>query len=199
MSAFDAVVPDDLLARARSRDRAAQEQIYRLFERGAFSLARRMTGCPDTALDIMQDSFMKAFDRIPQFRGEAPFGRWLRAIVATEALMHLRSGRRFMELFAPEAVEDLEPAVEDLSNADLEKALGLLPEMPRAVLWLYHVEGYTHPEIAEMCGKTVSFSKSQLSRAHQRLRSLLDPRSSSSQNVTQFRSQSGPATRSVSP
>ena len=45
--------------------------------------------------------------------------------------------------------------------------------MPRAIMWLYHVEGYTHPEIAEMCGKSTSFSKSQLSRAHQKLRSLL--------------------------
>ena len=65
------------------------------------------------------------------------------------------------------------PGVEDLCQLDLEKALSLLPQMPRAVLWLYHVEGYSHAEIAALCGKTVSFSKSQLSRAHARLRTLL--------------------------
>jgi RNA polymerase sigma-70 factor (ECF subfamily) len=174
VSAFDAAIPDDVLLRARQRERAALELIYRQFERAAYTLARRMTGCPDAARDVMQDSFLRAFDRLPQFRGEAPFGRWLRAIVASEALMHLRAGRRLLELFAPESVEAEEPAVEDISHADLEHALGLLPGLPRAVLWLYHVEGYTHPEIAGMCGKTVSFSKSQLSRAHQKLRQLLD-------------------------
>ncbi|MGQ0619281.1 MAG: RNA polymerase sigma factor [Panacagrimonas sp.] len=174
MSAFDAAISDDLLHRARQRERGALELIYRQFERAAFTLARRMTGSPDAASDVMQNSFLRAFERLPQFRGEAPFGRWLRAIVASEALMHLRSGRRFLELFEPEAIESGEPSVEDVSHADLERALGLLPAMPRAVLWLYHVEGYTHPEIAAMSGKTVSFSKSQLSRAHQRLRVLLD-------------------------
>lgn len=174
MSAFDADIPDELLSRARLRDRGALESIYRSFERAAFTLARRMTGNPDAAQDVMQDSFLRAFDRLPQFRGEAPFGRWLRAIVASEALMHLRSGRRFLELFEPDSIEAAAPTVEDLSHADLERALGMLPGVPRAVLWLYHVEGYTHPEIAEMCGKTVSFSKSQLSRAHQRLRLLLE-------------------------
>ena len=201
MSAFDAVLADDLLARARVQDRSAQESIYRLYERGAYTLARRMTGCPDTAYDITQDSFLKAFDRLPQFRGEAPFGRWLRAIVASEALMHLRSGRRFLELFEMDTIEDQQPSVEDVSNADLEKALNLLPEMPRAVLWLYHVEGYTHPEIADLCGKTVSFSKSQLARAHQKLRGLLDPGGSPSGNgnVTHLPARPASVPRSASP
>ena len=199
MSAFDAALTDDLLARARARDRSAQESIYRLYQRGAYTLARRMTGCPDAAYDILQDSFLKAFDRLPQFRGDAPFGRWLRAIVASEALMHLRSGRRFMELFEPDAVEDREPAVEDATNADLEKALGLLPQMPRAVLWLYHVECYTHPEIADLCGKTVSFSKSQLARAHQKLRGLRDPDAPASEVVTHLPARPDTVTRSVSP
>lgn len=198
MSAFDADIPDELLSRARLRDRGALESIYRCFERAAFTLARRMTGNPDAAQDVMQDSFLRAFDRLPQFRGEAPFGRWLRAIVASEALMHLRSGRRFLELFEPDAIEAEAPTVEDLSHADLERALGLLPGVPRAVLWLYHVEGYTHPEIAEMCGKTVSFSKSQLSRAHQRLRLLLEIEPSGS--ATPMREVEPPAvTRSALP
>lgn len=201
MSAFDAAISDELLARARQRERAALELIYRQFEQAAYTLARRMTGCPDTARDVMQDSFLRAFERLPQFRGEAPFGRWLRAIVASEALMQLRSGRRLLELFAPDAIEAEEPAVEDVSHADLERALGLLPDLPRAVLWLYHVEGYTHPEIAGMCGKTVSFSKSQLSRAHQKLRQLLNIEPAIESTVTGSRLDSAAAavTRSALP
>lgn len=173
--AFDQPVGETLLARARARDRGAQEALYRQFERPVYSLLRRMTGCPDTAADLLQDSFLHAFQHLHQFRGDAPFGRWLRSIAATQALMHLRAGRRFMQLFVSGdeiAVEHY--GIEDLSNHDLETLLALLPELPRAVLWLYHVEGYSHIEIAALAGKTVSFSKSQLSRAHQKLRLLLD-------------------------
>lgn len=174
-SPFDAPVSEDLLVLAAKRDRRAQEALYRLFERPVYTLLRRMTGCPDHAADLTHDSFLHAFERLPQFRREAPFGRWLRAIAASQGLMHLRSGRRYLELFSPEQVMDSDLAIEDVAQHDLEKALSLLPELPRAVLWLYHVEGYTHVEIAGLSGKTVSFSKSQLSRAHHKLRLLLNP------------------------
>lgn len=172
-SPFDIPVAETTLAGARRGERSAQESLYRAFESAVFNLARRMTGDPDAARDVMQDSFMKAFERVHQFRGEAPFGLWLRSITASEALMHLRRGRYFLDLFTTDEATMQSVGREDVSDADLERALGLLPSVPRSVLWLYHVEGYTHVEIAEMCGKTVSFSKSQLSRAHQKLRTLL--------------------------
>lgn len=171
--AFDVPVADETLAGARKGERAAQECLYRMFERAVFNLARRMTGDPDAASDVTQDAFMKAFERVHQFRGEAPFGLWLRSIAASEALMHLRRGRYFLDLFTTDEAVMQSVGREDVSDADLERALSLLPTVPRSVLWLYHVEGYTHVEIAKMCGKTVSFSKSQLSRAHQKLRALL--------------------------
>jgi RNA polymerase sigma factor (sigma-70 family) len=172
-SAFDVPLSETALEQARKGERAGQEAIYRAFERAVFTLARRMTGDPDAAADIMQDTFIKAFGRIHQWRGEAPFGLWLRSIAASESLIHLRRGRYFMDLLTTD--EDAMAAVgrEDISDADLERALSLLDSVPRSVLWLYHVEGYTHAEIAAMCGKTASFSKSQLSRAHQNLKGLL--------------------------
>jgi RNA polymerase sigma-70 factor (ECF subfamily) len=182
-SAFDVPVADETLAGARRGDRAAQESLYRMFEGAVFSLARRMTGDPDAAKDVMQDAFMKAFGRVHQFRGEAPFGLWLRSIAASEALMHLRRGRYFLDLFTTDETVLQSVGREDVSDIDLERALGLLPSVPRSVLWLYHVEGYTHAEIAAMCGKTVSFSKSQLSRAHQKLRTLLGGEPQSTQGM----------------
>ena len=172
-SAFDIPVPDEVLAGARRGDRAAQGHLYQAFELAVYNLARRMVGDPDAARDVTQDAFMKAFDRLHQYRAEAPFGLWLRSIAASESLMHLRRGRYFMELFTTDELVLQSVGCEDVSDADLERALSLLPSLPRSVLWLYHVEGYTHAEIAAMSGKTVSFSKSQLSRAHQKLRTLL--------------------------
>lgn len=182
-SAFDIAVADETLAGARRGERLAQERLYRDFEGAVYNLARRMTGDPDAARDVTQDAFMKAFERVHQFRGEAPFGLWLRSIAASEALMHLRRGRYFMDLFTTDEAVLQSVGAEDVSNADLERALGLLPSVPRSVLWLYHVEGYTHVEIAAMCGKTVSFSKSQLSRAHQKLRTLLGGEPKSTQGL----------------
>ncbi len=171
---FDADLDPQSLQLARAGQARGQEAIYRGFERPVYNLARRMTHCPDAAADVMQNTFMRAFRSIHQYRGDAPFGHWLRRIAATESLIHLRAGRRLLELFVPESAHADDAPVEDICQLDLEKALGLLPPLPRAVLWLYHVEGYTHPEIAELCGRTVSFSKSQLSRAHQKLRAALD-------------------------
>lgn len=170
---FDATLSPEDLADARACGSRGQEAIYRAFERPAYNLARRMTGCEQAGWDVMQDAFLRAFKCLPQFRGDAPFGHWLRSIVASEALMHLRAGRRWLELFSSSDALEVEAPVEDFSTLDLERALAVLPSLPRSVLWLYHVEGYTHAEIAAMCGKTASFSKSQLSRAHARLREIL--------------------------
>lgn len=182
-SAFDVPVADEVLAGARRGDRGAQGRLYQAFEHAVYNLARRMVGDPDAAKDVTQDAFMKAFGRLHQYRAEAPFGLWLRSIAASESLMHLRRGRYFMDLFTTDELVLQSVGCEDVSDVDLERALGLLPSLPRSVLWLYHVEGYTHAEIAAMCGKTVSFSKSQLSRAHQKLRTLLGGEPQSAQGL----------------
>ena len=169
---FDIEVSAELLAQAQAGRDAAVGEIYQRFEKPVYNLARRMTRCPDAAQDVMQDAFMTAFRRLRQFRGDGAFGMWLRKVVASEALMYLRKQRRIFQIFSQEEAGE-QVGVEDSSTLDLEKSLALLEDMPRAIMWLYHVEGYTHPEIAEMCGKSTSFSKSQLSRAHQKLRSLL--------------------------
>lgn len=128
--------------------RAAQEALYRSFERPVFTLLLRVTGCRDTAADLMQDTFLQAFERLPQFRGESPFGRWLRAIAVSLALMHLRKRRRFVDFLPLEALDVPAPSIEDLAQHDLEHLLGALPPMPRAVLWLHYVEMFnpTYPD-----------------------------------------------------
>lgn len=172
-SRFEVELAPDVLARARAGERGAMACIYRTFEHAVYNLARRMCGDPDAARDITQDSFLRAFERLSQYRGDAPFGRWLRAIAATAALQHLRAHRRLLEVFVPDSGEVEAPVMDAAGPEELERALALLPAVPRAVLWLYHVEGYTHAEIARMAQRTVSFSKSQLSRAHQKLRELM--------------------------
>ncbi|MGL6291445.1 MAG: RNA polymerase sigma factor [Silanimonas sp.] len=177
-SAFAIDVPDALLQRARTRDAGACEQLYRWFERPVYSLALRMLGCPDAAMDTRQDTFMKVFDKLPGFRAESPFWGWLRQIAVNECLMRLRGRGRDeptdSEAFEPDLLEHegvLPPQAADAAR--LAEALAQLPGKTRSVLWLYHAEGYTHDEIAGLLGQTPSFSKSQLARGTRKLRALL--------------------------
>ena len=174
-------VPDTTLALARRGDPHALEQLYRLFERPAYTLALRMLGNADTAREVMHDAMLHLLERVSQFRGDAPFWGWLRQIVVNQALMRLRRERSvaFDELPDDDDTPGSLPPPWALADAKhLESALARLPALTRSVLWLYHVEEYTHQEIAVMTGKSVSFSKSQVMRGSHRLRSLLDPSTS---------------------
>jgi RNA polymerase sigma-70 factor (ECF subfamily) len=176
-SAFAIDVPAALLDRARRGDAAAYEQLYRWFERPVFTLALRLTGQREEAQDVLQDTMLKLFDRLPEFRGDSPFWGWLRQVAVNEALMRLRKRGRFgpdveFEEADLEAHETLLPP-RAADAALLARARAANPDAPRSVLWLYHAEGYTHEEIAGLTGRTISFSKSQLARGTRRLRAEL--------------------------
>jgi RNA polymerase sigma factor (sigma-70 family) len=176
-SSFAIDVPKALLARARAGEPAAFEQLYRWFERPIFTLALRLTGQREEAQDILQDTMLKLFDRLGEFRGDSPFWGWLRQIAVNESLMQLRRRGRFI---ADDGIDESELPATDLmlppraaDAAILAQALARLPGATRSVIWLYHAEGYTHEEIANATGKSVSFSKSQLARGTRKLRALL--------------------------
>jgi RNA polymerase sigma-70 factor (ECF subfamily) len=185
-SSFHIELPPALLARACSGDVAAFEQIYRSFERPAYTLALRMLGDAEAARDVLHEAMLKVFQRIGQYRGDAPFWAWLRQIALNETLMRLRQRDPPVADIAADELADIAPPPWVLADAHaLERALGQLPALTRSVLWLYHVEGYSHPEIAALVGKTVSFSKSQLARGTARLRAKLDPQPESSSCLLQ--------------
>jgi RNA polymerase sigma factor (sigma-70 family) len=190
-SSFAIDVPDSLLARLRGGERAAFEQVYRWFERPVFTLALRVCGEREQAADVLQDTMLKVFHRIGDFRGArhagdetSPFWGWLRQIAVNEALMSLRRSKRHDDTLplpethdaATELIDELSPPPPAAADAAaLQRALDRLPAITRSVLWLYHAEGYTHEEIASLMARTPSFSKSQLSRGTKRLRELLEP------------------------
>jgi RNA polymerase sigma-70 factor (ECF subfamily) len=99
---------------------------------------------------------------------------WIKKIAASKALMRVRQGkyRDTDELHDEEAAAG-RPGPDIALRMDMEQAMARLSDTARAVVWLHDVEGYTHEDIADAMGKTVSFSKSQLARAHTRLRRWL--------------------------
>jgi RNA polymerase sigma-70 factor (ECF subfamily) len=164
---------ETVVARARTGDQDALETLYRAYEVPVYNLARRICRTTEDAEDVLQETFFEVCRSIGRFREEGSLWGWIRTIAASKALMRLRRNKyRDTDELHDELVIGSRREEPHL-RMDLEAALERLSETSRAVVWLHDVEGYTHEEIAAMMGRTASFSKSQLARAHVRLRRWL--------------------------
>jgi RNA polymerase sigma-70 factor (ECF subfamily) len=165
-----------VVTRARNGDRGAHAELYALYAPGVFTLARRLLASRALAEDALQETFVEVLRKIGTCRDDALIGFWIKRIAINKCLAHLRSF--WVSRRSPDGEEliPLEPARG--ASADdtlaLERALDALPATARVVVWLHDVEGCTHKEIGELMGHSTSFSKSQLARAHERLRALLE-------------------------
>jgi RNA polymerase sigma factor (sigma-70 family) len=180
----DTVIDPGLLRRAAAGDVAAQADLYRQLSPGVFALIRRLIADRAAAEDLFQDSLLAVLEHLPDFRGEGPLGVWVRRIVLSRCFMHLRSPwqRARLALLDADGYDDARSApvatpaaapVDLAAQADLARALARLPVATRAIVWLHDVEGLTHEEIAQGFGRSLSYSKSQLSRAHAALEAML--------------------------
>jgi RNA polymerase sigma factor (sigma-70 family) len=173
----DIVLPAAVAAAARAGDMAALAAVYEACAGAAYTLIRRLVRREAVAEELLQDTFTDVLQHIDRWEGRAPLPLWIRAIAVRRSLMYLRSPwHRSLEWL--ELLPESEPAQPGHAAScdrqrDLEHALMTLAPLARAVVWLHDVEGYTHEEIAAQMGHTSSFSKSQLARAHARLRLVL--------------------------
>jgi len=169
-----------ILRQLRSGDLRGLEKLYRAYEGAVYGLGRRLCGTTHDAEDVLQDTFVEVGRSIHLYRGQGPLLSWIKKICINKSLMRLRQSNRL----TLDLVEDCgEPSSSQATWAvnsggggpgpDMEQVLQRLHPTARVVVWLHDVEGYTHDEIASLLKKTVSFSKSQLSRAHARLREWL--------------------------
>ncbi len=184
MSKFaDIQIDPAIVKRAARGDPRAHEIIYRAFKTPVYSLCLRFTRAPAHAEDLLQETFIEIMRSISKFRGEAALGSWIRRIAVSKALMFLRSAWTARSQSLADDWDEVTPgnaASHGISShpdeaLDLDAALANLPSVSRTIVWLHDVEGYTHKEIGKLMGRTESFSKSQLSRAYQRLRPMLSP------------------------
>jgi len=194
--------PDEatLIAQAQAGDRAAFETLVRMHDRSVLRLALRLMRTEDEARDIYQESFLKAYRSLGQFRGDASFGTWLQRIVTTVCLDHLRRraaqpeavpfegaapGRDAREASSFATLASFEPR-DDHPDHDPERALArreirrriaaalaALPARERMVFVLRHDHGMRLRAVAELLGTTEDTVKNCLFRAHRRLREAL--------------------------
>jgi RNA polymerase sigma-70 factor (ECF subfamily) len=168
-----------LLAEARAGNRSAFEGIYRLHAGRVYATCRRLTGSVAEAEDLTQETFLRAWQRLPALDSERKLGAWLRRVAVNLACdgFRARRSRGKTELF-DERFEVRATRTGPRPGGppgDLEEAISALPDGARTAFVLFDVYGYRHEEIAALTGMAVGTSKAQVHRARRLLRRALEP------------------------
>jgi RNA polymerase sigma-70 factor (ECF subfamily) len=175
-----------LVTEAKAGSYAAFEELVNRYEKKIYRLGMNITGSPEDAEDVLQETFLKAFEHLPEFRADARFYTWIVRIAVNEALMKLRKRRASKEVPVEDS-EDDEGAVtvrefadwkpnpeQQLARAELENilqnAIRALPPSFRTVFYLRDVEDLSTEETAELLNLSVGAVKARLFRARLRLR-----------------------------
>jgi len=170
----------DIIEQCKRNNRKAQLQLYNQYCNGMYVVANRFVKDSMEAEDIVQESFIKAFKRLDQFKAEVTFGAWLKRIVINTSIDSLKAKKeRMVEL------EDVHLKVVDASSDDnwqvddtvsvnvIKDAIEELPQKYKYVVMLYLIEGYDHQEISEILKISEVASRTQLSRGKVKLQELL--------------------------
>jgi len=170
----------DLLDGCKEGDQKAQFQIYKLYYKAMYNTSLRIVNDTMEAEDIMQESFLSAFEKIDTYSGTVSFGAWLKKIVINRSLDALSRRKAIFEDIeshtgiSDESTDDTSRYEEiDSKIGEVKDAIDKLPDGYRVILSLYLLEGYDHDEIAEILKISSSTSRSQLSRARQKLINVL--------------------------
>lgn len=171
-------IPESDVALAASGDREAFERLYRANSGRVFALCVRMVGDRSSAEELTQDVFVRAWNKLGQFRGDSSFSTWLHRL-AVNVVLNVRKQQGRHRLRHEEMDEESNSLPQSGlpvpgMRLDLEAAIAMLPPGARRVFVLHDVEGYTHEEIAAQTGVTTGATKSQLHRARMLLREALN-------------------------
>jgi RNA polymerase sigma-70 factor (ECF subfamily) len=169
---------DDVVRRAQQGDVQAFESLYHTHAPAVYALCRRMIGDEQQARDLMQDAFVRAWERLTSFHGHSSLGTWIHRLAVNVVLEHLRSSKRD----ALRMIDDTEESVfggrtidgQLDARMDIDTAMAQLPTGARTVFELHDRQGYSHDEIAQMMGIAPGTARAQLFRARRALTRLLD-------------------------
>ncbi len=176
LNLYTSTSEEELIEGCRQNKARAQKALFDKYSGKMLGVVLRYIKDRDESEEVMITSFMKAFDKIDQFKSEGSFEGWIRRIMVNESLMYLRKHKNmYLEVDLEKA--DRDPNYGQLSDhLEEEDLLRMVQELPmgyRTVFNMYAIEGFSHAEIAEHLGINVNTSKSQLSRARALLQKQL--------------------------
>lgn len=164
MSYFNQTIDDITKKQVHKGQQQACRHVYDMFSTPVYNLAYRMLQNSHDAQDVMQNTFIIAFQKVSQWSGQVAFGFWLRKIAVNQCLDLIKKNHQQITAESTQHAESNSHIKYDYQH-DLNLLLAKLPPLSRSVLWLYEVEGLTHHEIANLYQMSTSFSKSQLARS----------------------------------
>jgi len=167
----------ELIEKCKKNERKAQMELYRQYCDGMFCVAMRFLKNASDAEDILQDAFVKAFQKLDQYKGEVSFGAWLKRIVVNKCIDFLKVKREnylsLDETYMQVAEDDNWEVEDGISMDEIKYAIECLPEKYKYVVMLYLIEGYDHSEISEILKISETASRTQLMRAKNKLKESL--------------------------
>lgn len=167
-----------IIKRIKQRDIHACKQLYDDYADGMFVVCHRIVGNVTDAEDVLQEAFMKVFEKIASFNGSSTLGAWIKRIVINHSLNAVKKKRIFItELSDHMDLEDEGEYEEEESAWSVEQiksAIEALPQGYKIVFNLYMFEDYTHREIADILQITESTAKTQFFKAKKKIREILN-------------------------
>ncbi len=166
-----------VVAGCSRNERGAQKRLYDAYAGRMLVVCLRYVKSRMEAEDVLQEAFVKVFEKIDTFRFESPLEGWVKKVVVNTALNYLRSQRQWTWIAPIETAENsVGEAASAPSGLHFQELIALVQQLPpgcRAVFNLYAIEGYNHREIADLLGVTEGTSKAQYARARHLLQGML--------------------------
>jgi RNA polymerase sigma-70 factor (ECF subfamily) len=166
----------ELIRRCGANDRTAQRFLYDRFAPLVLAICRRYAG-PQQAEDVMQDSFVRIFQYLVQYRNEGSFEGWIRRVCVNTCIRHLEKAKRLTVDYYGEGMPDQAVEPDILSRMNANELLTIIDKIPdgyKTVFNLSVIEGYNHKEIAQLLGIEESSSRSQLTKARKYIQRSLE-------------------------
>ncbi len=167
-----------LIEACNNGDARAQKILFEKFGPKLYAVCMRYSSSPEAAQDMLQDGFVKIFEKLVSYKGEGSFEGWMRRVIVNTCLDEIRRNKKHLNNVDIDDVSysltHNDSVLDTLAADDLLKILNSLPIGYKTVFNLYVIEGYSHKEIAEELEITVSTSKSQFSRAKAILREIIE-------------------------
>ncbi|MDA3779389.1 MAG: sigma-70 family RNA polymerase sigma factor [Bacteroidales bacterium] len=175
-------IHQDIINKCKIGDQKAQFQLYKLYYKSMYNTSLRIVNNNQLAEDIMQESFLKAFEKISNYIGKVSFGAWLKKIVINKSLDEIKIQKIKTDTIDDNLSNKIYEKVNtqdfnyELKAEQIKSAMELLPDGYRIVLSLNLIEGYDHNEISHILKITSSTSRSQCTRAKKKLIAILKPK-----------------------
>ncbi|HOY18267.1 MAG TPA: RNA polymerase sigma factor [Haliscomenobacter sp.] len=166
----------DILKGCRRKERAAQKELYRQFYGYAMSVSLRYCDNEDEAIEVANDAFLKVFLNIQRYDPDMPFKPWFRRILINTAINHIKKKQKLKISTLMDTEYNIPDTEEILARLGFQELMALVRSLStayRTVFNLYVMDGFTHEEISQELGISVGTSKSNLSKARERLRQLI--------------------------